>query len=117
MNDDVIYFRQRRTRQARIRNPAPGEFDRGWRMLGMHNPDRRRVLVWRVPKANPQRGLVPDGLMRIPFLANADESIEGDDRVLLPILADLMKAAADAKPVGPFAITGEAGAFPGWVDG
>ena len=116
MNDDPVWLRQRPKRQARIRAPAPGEFDQAWRMLGMHNTDRRRVLVWRVPKSNPHRGMVPDGLMRLPFLALADESIEDDDGILLPILDGLMKDAATAKPTGPFAITGQAGAFPGWAE-
>jgi hypothetical protein len=114
MNDDTLYFRQRPKRETRIRSPAPGEFEHAWRMLGMHNDDRRRVLVWRVPKNNPGRNTVPDGLMRIPFLANADETIEDDDRVLLPIMDDLMRAALDTQPTNGFAITGQAGAFPGW---
>jgi hypothetical protein len=105
VNDDVLWFRQQPKRQCRIRQP-----------LGMHDATRRRVLVWRVPKNNPMRGAVPDGLMRIPFLAEADETIENDDKVLLQILDGLMKAAAEAKPDRGFVVTG-AGAFPGWSDG
>ena len=114
VNDDVLWFRQQPKRQCRIRQPALGEFGTAWQALGMHDATRRRVLVWRVPKNNPMRGAVPDGLMRIPFLAEADETIENDDKVLLQILDGLMKAAAEAKPDRGFVVTG-AGAFPGWA--
>lgn len=93
-NDDVIWFTQRAKRQARIRIPAPGEFEQAWEALGFHWPNRRRVLVWRIPKDNPGHRLIPDGLMRIPFLAFADETIEDSDSVLLPILDTIMKDAA-----------------------
>ena len=116
MNDDPIYFKQRPKRQTRIRTPTSGEFSHAWTMLGMHDHSRRRVLVWVVPKDNPGRSQIPDGLMRIPFLLNADESVEDDDRVLLPILADLMKAAADTRPTSGFAMTGGP-AFQGWDRG
>jgi hypothetical protein len=110
-DDDVIWFRQRARRDYRIRVPAQGEFACAWIMLGMHNQDRRRVLVWRVPKNNPGRKMIPDGLMRVPFLAEADESIEDDDFVLKRLMARMMKDAAEAKPVGGFAITGGGAIF------
>ena len=105
-NDDPAWFKQQPRRQTRVRAPSKGEFNSAWQALGMHNHDRRRVLVWRVPKDNPGRKLVPDGLMRIPFLAEADETIENDDRVLLPFLAYLMRGATEVRPTGGFAITG-----------
>lgn len=105
-NDDVVWFRQRAKRQCRIRLPAGTEFAAAWRYLGDHNADRRRVLVWRVPKDNPGRSIVPDGLMRIPFLALADETIEDDDAVLLKILGEIMRDAEQQESVQGFIRTG-----------
>ena len=117
LNDDVRWFKQLPRRQTRIRVPAPGEFSASWLAMGDHDATRRRVLVWRVPKNNPGRKLIPDGLMRIPLLLRADESVENDDKVLLPILDGLMREAAMAQSQGPFVTTQEVGAFPGWSDG
>ena len=117
VNDDVIWFKQQASRQARIRSPVGREFHEAWRMLGMHDETRRRVLVWRVPHDNPGRKMVPDGLMRIPFVARADETIEDSDAVLLKVLADLMRDAGTTQPVNGIAITQEVGAFPGWGNG
>lgn len=105
-NDDVLWFRQRVERQARIRTPAPGEFDASWRYLGMHEANRRRVLVWRVPRDNPGRSKVPDGLMRVPFLAFADETIEDSDAVVLAILKQIMAEAAAIESRNGFIRTG-----------
>ena len=119
-NDDVIWFRSLPKRQARIRAPVPGEFTEAWRLLGEHHSSRRHVLVWRVPQGNPGRALIPDGLMRIPFLAFADEAIENTDEVVLPILQSLMADAAKKSDSG-FALTGEPerptlDVFPGWAN-
>ena len=92
LNDDVPWFHNHPHRETRVREPADREFIEEWRMLGMHHESRRRVLVWRVPENNPKRHLVADGLMRIPFLKYADETIEDNDAVLLAILDEMMKA-------------------------
>lgn len=44
------------------------------------------------------RGMLPDGLMRIPFLAFADEEIANEDSVLLPLLHKIMEGAQDNEP-------------------
>lgn len=44
------------------------------------------------------RGMLPDGLMRVPFLAFADEEIANEDSVLLPLLHEIMAAAQDDEP-------------------
>ena len=116
MNDDLRYFTQLPKRQTRLRTPAPGEFVTSWRLLGDHQPDRRRVLIWRVPADNPGRRLIEDGLMRIPILLRSDETVENDDATLLPILDAQMRAAAVGHPTQGFVMTQEVGAFPGWVD-
>lgn len=92
LNFDHEWFIDHGDRKTRIRLPGDGEFIEEWRMLGMHHESRRRVLVWRVPENNPKRRLVADGLMRIPFLKYADETIEDNDAVLLAILDEMMKA-------------------------
>lgn len=125
-NDDAIWFKQRTLRNARIRPPASGEFGQAWLMLGDHQVSRRRVLVWRVPANNPGRQLIQDGLMRIPMLQRADETIEDSDDVLLPMLDHMMKVAAGAPKdaIGAISVSpgvypepaGHAPDFPGYVD-
>lgn len=67
-----------------------------------------------VPENNPGRRAIPDGLMRIPFLMRADETIENTDGVLLPILDGLMTDAMGKSGADGLVETG-VGAFPGWV--
>lgn len=98
-DDDRIWFDQFPRRQARIRNPMRGERAEEFATLGPHAAHRRRILVWRVPVGNYMRGMLPDGLMRIPFLAFADETIENEDRVLLPLLHEIMQGAQDSEPI------------------
>ena len=111
IDTDEQFFKDHPDRQTRIRLPGKvpaitrqravrmvdecaGEF---W-SLGEHNRSRRRVIVWRVPQ--DRWHLIPnhDGkstpLMKVPFLAFADETIEDRDDVLLPILDEIMQGAA-----------------------
>jgi hypothetical protein len=44
------------------------------------------------------RGMLPDGLMRVPFLAFADEEIRNEDDVLLPLLHSIMEQAQSDEP-------------------
>lgn len=94
INSDAAWFREHRDRDYHIRLPAKGEFTAEWRYIGPHDADRRRVMIWRIPKNNPGRRAVPDGLMRVPFLAFSDETIEDTDAVLKPIMDGIMKEAA-----------------------
>ena len=105
-NDDVIWFGQRLKRNFRIRRPADREFMQAWQLLGEHRSSRRHVIVWRVPHDNPGRRVVPDGLMRIPFLAFADEAFDDSDETIGPIFHHLMADAAE-KQGGMFARTGD----------
>lgn len=113
-DDDAIWFDLHRDRQARIRSPNPFEFWTAWQQLGGHDASRRRVMVWRVPENNPGRRVIPDGLMRLPFLLRSDETIENADSVLLPILDDMMQDAMGKPSSGGLVETG-VGAFPGYV--
>lgn len=80
---DAQFFEAHPDRQAHIRNPVGSEYEMEFRTLGDHLASRRRILVWRVHHTKK--------LMKIPFLAFADESIEDTDEVLLPILDGIMK--------------------------
>lgn len=103
---DIHFFEEHKDRQARIRQPVKmieidkqrgahivdelrGEF---W-SLGAHDKSRRRILVWKIPKDNPFFDAKREQLMRVPFLAFADEEIADRDDVLLPILHELMQDA------------------------
>ena len=82
-----------RSRQTRVVNESEGEF---W-SLGAHDYNRRRILVWRIPPDNPYIRKGTNPLMKIPFLAFADEEIADRDDILLPILHSIM---TDAKASG-----------------
>ena len=115
-HDDTWWFKDRPRRQARIRTPGVTEFLTAWQMLGDHDASRRRVLVWRVPRDNPYRKLVPDGFIRVPFICRSDESFADDDSVTLRVLDELMRDAQAAKATNGFAITREeTPEFKGWA--
>ena len=65
-----------------------------FRSLGGHDKNRRRLIRGRVPADNPFYDPDRPQLLKIPFLAFADETIEDTDEILLPILHDIMKRAA-----------------------
>lgn len=102
---DEQFFTQHKDRQARIRlpdGPRPvrdeqravrylAECELEFRSLGPHDKSRRRIIAFRTPADHPTH---PNAILKIPFLAFADESISDDDRALLPILADIMVEAA-----------------------
>lgn len=106
MDQDAQFFTDHPDRRSRIRlpgGPAPfkdaqravrylSEAEMEFRSLGPHDKSRRRILVWRAPADHPTH---PNHLLKIPFLAFADETIEDRDDVLLPIIHDLMKRAAN----------------------
>lgn len=58
-----------------------------FRSLGPHDVDRRRILVRRMPADHPTH---PNHLLKIPFLAFADEEIADRDDILLPIIHQIM---------------------------
>lgn len=76
-----------RQRAVHFRAECEGEF---W-SLGAHDKTRRRILLWKVPKDNPFYDASKPQIMKIPFLAFADETIEDRDDILLPILHQIMK--------------------------
>jgi len=101
---DEQFFQQHPDRQARIRLPGRelqrdrqravrylSENELQFRSLGPHDPSRRRIIVFRTEPTHPTH---PNHLLRIPFLAYSDETIEDRDDVLLPIVSEIMQQAA-----------------------
>lgn len=107
LDEDIQFFAQHPDRYAHIRMPrkvlertlqravryvdeCAGEF---W-SLGEHDKSRRRIILWRVPKDNVYYDPEKPQILKIPFLAFADETIEDRDDVLLPIVHQVMMDAA-----------------------
>ena len=108
LDSDEQFFLAHPDRQAHIRSPrlvpaidksravrmveeCQGEF---W-SLGDHDKKRRRILLWRVPSDRWNQIPNHDGrtqpIMKVPFLAYSDETIEDTDEVLLPLLEQIME--------------------------
>lgn len=101
IDPDARFFQQHPDRKTHIREPGrtlaidkqravryvsecEGEF---W-SLGYHDKSRRRIILTRVGfDGSP---LPENRILKIPFLAFSDETIEDRDDVLLPLLAGLM---------------------------
>lgn len=94
-NSDRMFFEQHRDRQARIRLPHAGECDGEFWSLGEHNRARRRIILWKVPEDNPFQQRMKQPILKIPFLAYADETIEDTDDVLMPVIHEIMLQAKD----------------------
>jgi len=95
---DNIFFQEHPDRQFRIRMPAPGERLEEFRGLGGHDPERRRIIAWKVPVGSR---LMEGAILCIPMLLFADETIEDNDTVLGPIVHELMQDAAENYGVEP----------------
>ena len=106
--EDVHFFFQHPDRTAHIRLPKMaeeivvdqqraasyvGEMEREFRTLGPHQRSRRRIILWRVPSDNSFYDPKKPAILKIPFLAFADETIEDRDDILLPILHSIMSSA------------------------
>ncbi len=109
MTPDEQFFAQHPDRQAHIRKPTFSpvrdsqravryldEEELAFRSLGPHQTNRRRILLYRVPKDNPMFRQDQQQILKIPLLAFADETILDEDRVLLPIIHEIMMDAARA---------------------
>jgi hypothetical protein len=88
---DAQFFIAHPDRYTRIRLPNPGEEEFGFATLGAHDPDRRRILIQRVPDG-PHRGM----LMPIPMVLFGDETVEDRDDILLPVIHGIMLDARKA---------------------
>ena len=92
---DLQFFSDHPDRKSRIRKAEDGENRGEFWTLGPHDSSRRRMLLWRVPDGHPMKRQYP--FLKVPFLAFADETIEDDDKTLLPLIDQIMKDAK-AKP-------------------
>lgn len=99
---DTQFFKAHLDRFSRIRQPwrdvGVTECNEEFNTLGPHDRGRRRIVVYRVPDDNPlvQDGRIKRGLLlKIPFLAFADETIEDRDDVLLPVIDEIMRGKLD----------------------
>ena len=90
---DRVFFKEHTDRKLRIREPIGVEYQREFRGFGMHEENRRRVIVSRVAPSMAKRHNID--FMRIPFLLFADETVEDTDEVLRPILDQIMREAAE----------------------
>ena len=90
---DAQFFADHPDRQARIRRAYDDECNGEFWSLGPHDRNRRRIVLWRVPADNPYFDPLKPQLLKIPFIAYADETIEDRDDVLLPIIHDIMRNA------------------------
>lgn len=88
---DGTYFRRWPDRRYHIRNAYENENAGEFWTLGPHDKNRRRIILCRVDAL--QEPLPDNKVLKIPFLAFADESIEDSDDVLFPIVRDIMADA------------------------
>lgn len=90
-NSDKNFFKAHPDRLAHIRLPYRDECAGEYWSLGDHVRTRRRILLCR---ADAQNRLLPDGkIIKIPFLAFSDETIEDTDSILLPLVQEIMQGA------------------------
>lgn len=93
---DETYFRRYPARKYHIRNAHKNENLLEFRSLGPHAENRRRIILTRVDALQEP---IPDNkVLKIPFLAFADESIEDDDDILFPIVRDILTDALKDHP-------------------
>ena len=113
MDEDSQFFAQHPSRHAHIRTPRPtlvktkqrGVFYQDecapeFRSLGPHSRERRRILLWKLPRENPFWDPDRPQILKIPFLAFSDETIEDRDDILLPIIHQIMVDAKKSQEVG-----------------
>lgn len=90
-DEDERWFAQYPRRQWHIRKAWLLEQAGEFMSLGFHDPERRRILMWKVPKGTP---FMVGQIMKVPFLQFADETIQDTDAYLGPIWHQVMQDAA-----------------------
>ena len=88
---DGTYFRRYPDRRYHIRNAYENECRGEFFSLGMHDKNRCRIILCRVDAL--QEPLPDNKVLKIPFLAFADEEISDTDDILFPIVRDIMADA------------------------
>lgn len=92
---DAGFFKTHRDRCFHIRKAYQGEHEGEFWSLGDHDKKRRYILLTRVDFE--MKPLPDNKILKIPFLAFADETIEDTDDVLFPIVRDTMLEALKAQ--------------------
>ena len=92
IDPDKLWFQRFPRRETHIREPIGNECNAQFLSLGDHNRDRRRIILWKVPM---ESRMAAGSIQKIPFLLFADETVEDEDRILMPILAEIMEKAAE----------------------
>lgn len=92
IDTDQAFFADHPTRRTRIRDAIGDEQAAAFQSLGDHDAKRRRIVIWKLPPSMRQHG-TPE-LLKIPFLAFGDETIENEDSILMPLIHQLMADAA-----------------------
>src|SRR5271166_3987775 len=103
VDPDARWFSLHLDRQSHIRRPRQvlgkdrqrrvGYIDECYlefRSLGDHRQDRRRIILWKVPRDNYFFNPDKPQILKIPFLLFSDETVEDTDEILLPIIHELM---------------------------
>lgn len=88
---DGVFFKEHPDRRFHIRNAYKDEQKGEFWSLGPHEEKRRRIILTRVDFEN--KPLPNNKVLKIPFLAFADETIEDTDDTLFPIIRDIMVEA------------------------
>jgi hypothetical protein len=98
-NSDKMFFEHHPERQAHIRLPFAGESSGEFFAIDEHNRTQRRILLWRIPRDSPYYDQAKQPLLKIPFLAFLEETIDDTDDVLLPIIAQIMQETSQRQGV------------------
>lgn len=90
---DSQWFLEHPGRVFHIRSPIGDECVREFLSLGDHRANRRRIILHLLAPEVAQAHRV-ERILKIPFLAFADETIEDDDGVLAGVWHEIMQAGA-----------------------
>lgn len=95
VENDNAFFRRNPRRQIRLRLPHKGEMNREFMSLGIHSESQRRMLVWKVPGSiRAPYSEWAGRLMKIPYIMQPNEELEDSDKILMPLLDELMDEAS-----------------------
>ena len=109
LDEDGQWFTDHPDRAAHIREPRKtieieqrthltqvmSECDAEFKSLGNHKTERRRILLWKVPKDNVYYDPNKPQILKIPFLLFSDETVEDRDDILLPLIHEIMLSKAN----------------------
>lgn len=105
LDTDEVWFGQHKDRKVMIRPAGQAEMNGEFMSLGPHDRSRRCIICWKVPHDVDRQFAAWRGkVIKIPYLKFSDDSVENSDAVLLPILNQVMREAADGQQGKPLVI-------------